>query len=219
MELYNKLMNVISQGNVRRGSFAAYLPVDHPDIEEFLKIRSEGHEIQDMSIGVCVSDEWMKSMIDGDKTKRKIWGEIIKKRFESGYPYIFFSDNANNQAPQIYKDKGLKINNSNLCVTGDTLIEILIDKNEKRRIQIKDLGFYLKKYQLVEAKGFDIETKQNEYAQIEAFAQTGESDELYEIEDEKGNVIRCTPEHQIYTVNRGYVMAKDLKEEDIIQNE
>jgi ribonucleoside-diphosphate reductase alpha chain len=115
MELYAKLMNVISQGNVRRGSFAAYLPVDHPDIEEFLKIRSEGHEIQDMSIGVCVSDEWMKSMIDGDKTKRKIWGEIIKKRFESGYPYIFFSDNANNQAPQIYKDKGLRINNSNLC--------------------------------------------------------------------------------------------------------
>lgn len=115
MELYDKLMNVISQGNVRRGSFAAYLPVDHPDIEEFLKIRSEGHEIQDMSIGVCVSDEWMKSMIEGDKAKRKIWGEIVKKRFESGYPYVFFTDNANNQAPQVYKDKGLKINNSNLC--------------------------------------------------------------------------------------------------------
>jgi ribonucleoside-diphosphate reductase alpha chain len=115
MELFDKLMNVISQGNVRRGSFAAYLPIDHPDIEEFLKIRSEGHEIQDMSIGVCVSDEWMRSMIEGDKSKRKVWGEIIKKRFESGYPYIFFSDNANNQAPQIYKDKNLKINNSNLC--------------------------------------------------------------------------------------------------------
>jgi ribonucleoside-diphosphate reductase alpha chain len=115
MELYNKLMNVVSQGNVRRGSFAAYLPIDHPDIEEFLKIRSEGSEIQDTSIGVCVSDEWMKKMIDGDKEARKIWGLVIKKRFESGYPYIFFSDNANNQAPQVYKDKGLKINNSNLC--------------------------------------------------------------------------------------------------------
>ena len=115
MELYDKLMNVVSQGNVRRGSFAAYLPVDHPDIEEFLKIRGEGHEIQEMSIGVCVSDEWMKKMIDGDKQARKIWGQVIKKRFESGYPYIFFSDNANNQAPQVYKDKGLKINNSNLC--------------------------------------------------------------------------------------------------------
>jgi len=115
MELYNKLMNVVSQGNVRRGSFAAYLPIDHPDIEEFLKIRSEGNEIQDLSIGVCVSDEWMKKMIDGDKEARRIWGLVIKKRFESGYPYIFFSDNANNQAPQIYKDKGLKINHSNLC--------------------------------------------------------------------------------------------------------
>lgn len=115
MELYNKLMNVVSQGNVRRGSFAAYLPIDHPDIEEFLKIRSEGNEIQDLSIGVCVSDEWMKRMVDGDKDARRIWGLVIKKRFESGYPYIFFSDNANNQAPQIYKEKGLRINNSNLC--------------------------------------------------------------------------------------------------------
>lgn len=115
MELYDKLMEVVSQGSVRRGSFAAYLPIDHPDIEEFLKIRGEGHPIQNLSIGVCVSDEWMKKMVDGDKEARRIWGLVIKKRFESGYPYIFFSDNANNQAPQIYKDKGLKINNSNLC--------------------------------------------------------------------------------------------------------
>ena len=115
MELFDKLMNVVSQGNVRRGSFAAYLPIDHPDIEEFLKIKSEGSDIQDLSIGVCVSDEWMNKMKDGDKEARKIWGLVIKKRFESGYPYIFFSDNANNQAPQIYKDKGIKINNSNLC--------------------------------------------------------------------------------------------------------
>ena len=115
MELYDKLMNVVSQGNVRRGSFAAYLPVDHPDIEEFLKIKSEGNDIQDMSIGVTVSDEWMKSMLDGDKEKRTIWGLVIKKRFETGYPYVFFSDNVNNQAPNVYKDKGEKIYASNLC--------------------------------------------------------------------------------------------------------
>ena len=115
MELYDKLMEVVSQGNVRRGSFAAYLPIDHPDIEEFLQIRGEGHSIQNLSIGVCVSDEWMKKMTEGDKDARKIWGLVIKKRFESGYPYIFFSDNANSQSPQIYKDKGIKINNSNLC--------------------------------------------------------------------------------------------------------
>ncbi|NBO22127.1 ribonucleoside-diphosphate reductase subunit alpha [bacterium] len=115
MELFESLMNVVSQGNVRRGSFAAYLPIDHGDIEEFLKIRSEGNEIQNISIGVSITDDWMKSMIDGDKEKRRIWGLVIKKRFESGYPYIFFKDNANNQAPQVYKDNGLTIHHSNLC--------------------------------------------------------------------------------------------------------
>ena len=115
LTVFNSLINYVSQGNVRRGSFAAYLPIDHADIEEFLKIRSEGNAIQELSIGVCISDDWMKSMIDGDKDKRKLWGKVIQKRFESGYPYIFFSDTANKNAPQVYKDKGLKINSSNLC--------------------------------------------------------------------------------------------------------
>jgi ribonucleoside-diphosphate reductase alpha chain len=115
LTVFESLTNYISQGNVRRGSFAAYLPVDHGDIEEFLKIRGEGNEIQNLSIGVCISDVWMKSMIDGDKDKRKLWGKIIQKRFETGYPYIFFTDNANNNKPQVYKDKNMRINASNLC--------------------------------------------------------------------------------------------------------
>ena len=119
MELFDKVSDVVSQGSTRRGSFAAYLPVEHPDIEEFLQIRSEGHPIQNMSIGVCLSDEWMRDMVDGNKDKRKVWAKILKKRFETGYPYLFFTDNANNQSAQVYKDKRLKINASNLCVTGD----------------------------------------------------------------------------------------------------
>ena len=115
LTVFDSLINYVSQSNVRRGSFAAYLPIDHPDIAEFLRIRSEGDSIQDLSIGVCISDEWMQSMIDGDKEKRKIWGQIIKKRYESGYPYIFWTDTANNNAPQVYKDKGKKIHASNLC--------------------------------------------------------------------------------------------------------
>lgn len=115
MELFSTVADVISQGSARRGSFAAYLPVEHPDIEEFLQIRSIGHPIQNMSIGVTITDKWMQEMTDGDKTKRKIWAAIIKKRFETGYPYIQFTDTVNNHAPKVYKDKKLKINNSNLC--------------------------------------------------------------------------------------------------------
>lgn len=115
MELFDKVAEVVSQGSARRGSFAAYLPVEHPDIEEFLQIRSEGHPIQNMSIGVTISDDWMKDMVSGDKDKRKIWAKIIQKRFQTGYPYLMFSDNVNNNAPQAYKDKRLKIKSSNLC--------------------------------------------------------------------------------------------------------
>jgi ribonucleoside-diphosphate reductase alpha chain len=115
MEMFETVTNVVSQSNVRRGSFAAYLPIEHPDVQEFLQIRTEGNPIQNLSIGVTVSDSWMKSMIEGDADKRKIWGKIIMKRFESGYPYIVFSDNVNNNAPQVYKDRGKKIYASNLC--------------------------------------------------------------------------------------------------------
>lgn len=115
MELFDKVTSVVSQSNVRRGSFAAYLPIDHPDISEFLRIRSEGNPIQEMSFAVCITDEWMRSLVEGDKKKRSIWSKVVKKRYESGYPYIFFSDTANANAPKPYKDKKLKIHASNLC--------------------------------------------------------------------------------------------------------
>ena len=115
MELYETVTNVVSQSNVRRGSFAGYLPIEHPDVLEFLSIRNDGHPIQNMSFGVTVTDAFMKEMIDGDKGKRKIWAKVIQKRFESGYPYIFFSDTVNKNKPQVYKDNRMKVWASNLC--------------------------------------------------------------------------------------------------------
>lgn len=115
MQLFDKTTQIVSQSNIRRGSFAAYYPVEGPDIHEFLDIREDGNPIQDLSIGVTITDEWMNSMIEGDKLKREIWLKIIKKRFESGYPYIFWTDTVNKNAPQVYKDKGMKIYASNLC--------------------------------------------------------------------------------------------------------
>ncbi len=83
MEIFETLSNVVSQGSQRRGAFAAYLPVDHPDIEEFLQIRSEGHPIQNLSLGVTITDEFMQGVVDGDKAKRKTWASIVKKRCET----------------------------------------------------------------------------------------------------------------------------------------
>lgn len=116
MRLYDMSMQVVSQSNVRRGSLAAYLSVEHPDIMEFLSLRDDGSAIQDLSLGVCISDAWMESMTTGkDMKKREIWAKIIEKRFNSGFPYLFFTDTVNKAAPQVYKDKGMKIHASNLC--------------------------------------------------------------------------------------------------------
>ncbi len=126
MELFNTTTNVVSQGKVRRGSWAAYLDVEHDDIEEFLQIRSEGHPIQDVSFAVCISDKWMHEMIKGDAKKRSIMAKIHKKRSETGYPYIFFTDNVNHQKPVWYKDKGMEIKHSQLCAE---IMEYTDDKN------------------------------------------------------------------------------------------
>ena len=115
MELFETVTNVVSQANVRRGSFAAYMPVEHADILEFLQIRDDGNSIQNISLGITITDAWMKSMIAGDKDKRKIWSKVIQKRFESGYPYLFFSDTINNGAPDVYKKNNKRIYASNLC--------------------------------------------------------------------------------------------------------
>lgn len=115
MKLFDTAMDTISQGGVRRGAFAAYLDIDHPDIEEFLSIRDIGNPIQNLFFGICVPDYWMQEMIDGDIEKRKIWAKVLESRQQKGLPYIFFTDNINKNKPQVYKDKGMVIHASNLC--------------------------------------------------------------------------------------------------------
>jgi ribonucleoside-diphosphate reductase alpha chain len=123
MRLFESMVDVVSQGSVRRGRFSPYLPVDHPDIMEFLEIGTEGNPIQELTHGVTVSNQWMQEMIDGDVDKRTIWAKVIQSRGEMGYPYVFFTDNANNGAADVYKDKNLPIYASNLCT------EIMLPSN------------------------------------------------------------------------------------------
>jgi len=115
MQLFETLINVVSQGSVRRGHFSPYLPVEHPDIMEFLDIGTEGNPIQKLTHGVTVGDKWMEEMIAGDEEKRKIWARIIQRRGEMGYPYIIFNDTANKNTVDVYKDKKLTIYASNMC--------------------------------------------------------------------------------------------------------
>ena len=115
MKLFDTAMDTISQGGVRRGAFAAYLDIDHPDIKEFLEIKNIGNPIQNLFYGVCVPDYWMQEMIEGDMEKREIWAKVLESRQQKGLPYILFKDNINRFKPQVYKDKNRTIHSSNLC--------------------------------------------------------------------------------------------------------
>lgn len=113
---YQSLIDTCSQGNTRRGNFAPYWPIDHPDIMEVLRIKHDGHPIQRLNYGICVPDRWLEEMVAGDKKKREVWAAVIKARQTVGVPYILFTDNVNNARPQWYKDQGLFVLSSNLCV-------------------------------------------------------------------------------------------------------
>ena len=111
--IYDTVVDVCKQSEARRGACAAYLPVEHPDILEFLDLGTEGNLIQNLQYGITVGDAWIEEMKAGDPDKRKIWAKIIQRRNEFGFPYIMFKDNSNNNSP--YKELGMEITASNLC--------------------------------------------------------------------------------------------------------
>lgn len=122
------------QGKTRKGSYAAYMDVSHPDIIEFLNMRIPTGDVQRKALNlhnaINISDSFMEAVSNGtdwdlkdpkdDRVKdtvdaRKLWERIIETRFRTGEPYLNFIDTANADLPQNLKDLGLKINGSNLC--------------------------------------------------------------------------------------------------------
>lgn len=126
MRMVERLQDTTSWINQRsrRGKVAVYLDVEHKDIHKFLTIKDRTSKIHEVPFAVKIGDEWIKSLKEGDQEKREIWAKIIKKKFETGFPYIFYKDNVNNNRPDVYKELGLNVNNSNLCT------EILLSNDE-----------------------------------------------------------------------------------------
>jgi ribonucleoside-diphosphate reductase alpha chain len=119
MRLYDRTAAIVSQGNTRRGSFALYIPIEHPDLMDALRSKdhSQGdpRNFIDSNLAVTVKNRWVEEMLEGDKDKQRIFGEVLRSRLVSGSPYLMFVDNANNQAPECFKKRNLNIISSNLC--------------------------------------------------------------------------------------------------------
>lgn len=213
MELFDTLASIVSQGSVRRGFFSAYLPIEHKDADEFLDIGTEGHPIQGLTTGITVSDAFIEEMKAGNPEYRRLWAKVLQRRSEIGFPYIFFSDNVNGQKPEIYKELDIDIHASNMCLTGDSIIEVLFPFYEESKTL--DIETFCNLWSMggVPA-GTKVKTEKG-FKEVTAAAKTGDSKEMIRITDDgTGRVVECTPDHQIFTQNRGWVMAKDLLETD-----
>ena len=138
-------MTAYRQGKTRKGSYASYLDISHPDIVEFLSIRiptgDVGRKCLNLHHAVNVTDDFMKAVRDDKEwelkdpnentvrdtmSARKLWEKVLETRFRTGEPYVNFIDTANKYLPKELKDKGLKIHGSNLCN------EIHLPTNEDR---------------------------------------------------------------------------------------
>ena len=135
IKVMDSLTLAISQGSLRRGSAACYLPIDHPEIEEFIEMRRPtGGDVNRRSLnlhhGVLVSDDFMRAVETDDQwalrspkdgsvqstlSARNLWIRLLTARVETGEPYIIFIDTVNRQIPQHHKLAGLKVKTSNLC--------------------------------------------------------------------------------------------------------
>jgi len=135
LRVQDSLTLAISQGSLRRGSSAVYLPVDHPEVEEFIEIRrptggDPNRKAPNIHQGLTIPDSFMKAVEeDGiwelrspkDRSvvrivnAREIWIKILTARIETGEPYMLFIDNVNKQIPEHHKQLGLKVKTSNLC--------------------------------------------------------------------------------------------------------
>lgn len=119
MRLYDRTAATVSQGYTRRGSFALYIPIDHPDLMDALRSKdhSQGdpRNFVDSNLAVTVTNQWLEEMIAGDKKKIEIFSEVLKSRLISGSPYFTFIDNCNDQAPDCFKERNLRIVQSQLC--------------------------------------------------------------------------------------------------------
>jgi len=226
-------MTAYRQGKTRKGSYAAYMDISHPDIIEFLNMRIPTGDVNRKNLNlhhaVNISDAFMRAverdemwdLVDPNEQDardsmkaRKLWETVLETRYRTGEPYLNFIDTANRALPQTMKDKGLKINGSNLCLVGDTKLDCIIDGDPCFGVTLE----YICKQSFaadVKVLSYNVETGETSYQRVLSGSLMNNDADLIRIEDEEtGNFIECTPDHRVFTKNRGYVKAEDLNEDD-----
>jgi ribonucleoside-diphosphate reductase alpha chain len=243
MKFYESIMKAWNQGGKRPGALAIYFSWWHLDVQDILSLKSNGGTDENRARGLQYGLKLNKIFTDAfendediylfdpkdtpeligkfgeefNKTynmyiqktnirKKKIpakdlWKKIFKERSETGNIYLYHEENVNEQSLL-----NRYIGSSNLCLAGDTEVQTNNGIKYLKDIKIGDL-----------VKSYDINAKKVELKKVTDSALMNKSAKVMKITDEKsGKFITCTPDHQVWTENRGYVLAKSLKISDVL---
>lgn len=207
-------MVAYKQGSTRKGSYAAYLDVSHPDIVEFLNLRvptggDTNRKCFTLNNAINITDKFMEQVFKGGTwdlvdphngeikesvDARDLWQRILEVRFRTGEPYLNFIDTANKHLPQPLKDKGLKIHGSNLCVRGDTHL-------------LTRRGYF----PIETLEGQEVDVWNGEGWSPTTVRKTGTNQALVEVVLDNGSILYTTPYHKFYDHRGCEVRAENLK--------
>ena len=154
IRVMDSLTLAISQGSLRRGSAAVYLPVSHPEIEEFVEMRrptggDPNRKALNLHHGILVPDAFMRAVEQGEDwaltspkdgsvvrkiSARALWIRILTARIETGEPYLVFSDHVSRAQPEHHKLAGLTVKTSNLC--SEITLPTGLDQHGKQRTAV-----------------------------------------------------------------------------------
>ncbi len=204
LKILESTIDGIKQGSSRRGAVASYLPFSHSEASEFIELRRPTGDLSKKCLttafhnAITISDSDMNDIISNSKN-RDLFNKLMNMRVETGEPYIMFTDNANKNCPENYKGR---IQHSNLCLSGDTLIAT----KEYGAIKIEDLVG--KEVTIFDGK---------EWVKNSNFRQTNDSATLYRVHFNNGYV-DCTEKHRWFKVDSNVATeTKDLAIGDLIE--
>ena len=209
MELYDTTTRIISQeGSNRNGALMISMSVEHPDIELFITSKNDIEKINNANISVKVTDAFMEKLLDGDTDAKRVWALLCKQNWEVGDPGILFEDRI--QKYHIMENfPEYRFAGTNPCLIGETLV-----KTDKGEVPIKNI--VENGYENYSVVSYDIENKTIVADRITNAFKTKENTEVITLTFDDGSNITLTPDHRVYTENRGWIEASDLTKNDAI---
>lgn len=238
MKVLDSAIGYFKQSGTRKGALAYYMDVDHPDIKEHIRFRVPGGDSKRRSdnrtqfhSGVNLTDKFIEAVLDSHEFElscphsgkvydivaaRHIWEDILETRALTGEPFLTKIDLINRLLPETQRRLGLKVRGSNLCLSGDTKVTVL-RAGENAQPEDVNLESVIGKKNL-KVLSYNHKTKQTEFKKITNSALMNKSAKVLRITcSVTGKQLVCTPDHKVWTENRGYVLAKDLLPTDTLR--